>query len=101
MPPQTSQQKSGNFTWVPTPEQLARANATRLATSLDCGDYGELHRVSIEEPDRFWRAVAGDLGIPLSRDWDEVLDGSRSVVIREAFNRMVVQMAVLYRLLRG
>ena len=31
----------------------------------------------------------------------EVLDGPRSVVIREAFNRMVVQMAVLYRLLRG
>ena len=26
---------------------------------------------------------------------------SRSVVLREAFNRMVVQMAVLYRLLRG
>ncbi|HEY8537813.1 MAG TPA: N-acetylornithine carbamoyltransferase [Steroidobacteraceae bacterium] len=32
---------------------------------------------------------------------DEVLDGPRSVVIREAFNRMVVQMAVLYRMLRG
>jgi N-acetylornithine carbamoyltransferase len=32
---------------------------------------------------------------------DEVLDGPRSVVIREACNRMVVQMAVLYRLLRG
>jgi N-acetylornithine carbamoyltransferase len=32
---------------------------------------------------------------------DEVLDGTRSVVIREAFNRMVVQMAVLYRLLRN
>jgi N-acetylornithine carbamoyltransferase len=32
---------------------------------------------------------------------DEVLDGPRSIVIREAFNRMVVQMAVLYRLLRG
>lgn len=32
---------------------------------------------------------------------DEVLDGPRSVVVREAFNRMVVQMAVLYRLLRG
>ena len=32
---------------------------------------------------------------------DEVLDGSRSVVIREAYNRMVVQMAVLHRLLRG
>jgi ornithine carbamoyltransferase len=32
---------------------------------------------------------------------DEVLDGPHSVVIREAYNRMVVQMAVLYRLLRG
>lgn len=32
---------------------------------------------------------------------DEVLDSSRSVVTREAYNRMVVQMAVLYRLLRG
>jgi N-acetylornithine carbamoyltransferase len=32
---------------------------------------------------------------------DEVLDGARSIVVREAFNRMVVQMAVLYRLLKG
>jgi N-acetylornithine carbamoyltransferase len=30
---------------------------------------------------------------------DEVLDGPRSIVKREAFNRMVVQMAVLHRLL--
>jgi len=32
---------------------------------------------------------------------DSVLDGPRSVVIREAKNRMVTQMAVLYRMLRG
>jgi N-acetylornithine carbamoyltransferase len=32
---------------------------------------------------------------------DEVLDGPRSRVIREAANRMVVQMAVLHRMLRG
>ncbi len=32
---------------------------------------------------------------------DEVLDGPRSRVIRAAANRMVVQMAVLYRLLKG
>jgi ornithine carbamoyltransferase len=32
---------------------------------------------------------------------DEVLDSPRSVVIREAYNRRVVQMAVLYRLLRN
>ena len=32
---------------------------------------------------------------------DEILDGPRSRVIREAANRMVVQMAVLHRLLKG
>src|SRR5262249_24846940 len=32
---------------------------------------------------------------------DEVLDSPRSVVQREAFNRLVVQMAVLYHLLKG
>jgi N-acetylornithine carbamoyltransferase len=32
---------------------------------------------------------------------DEVLDGARSRVIQEAANRMAVQMAVLYRLLKG
>jgi N-acetylornithine carbamoyltransferase len=31
---------------------------------------------------------------------DEVLDGPRSIVQREAFNRLVVQMAVLYRMLK-
>jgi ornithine carbamoyltransferase len=32
---------------------------------------------------------------------DRILDGSRSVVIHEARNRMVVQMAVLYRMMKG
>jgi acetyl-CoA synthetase len=52
---------------------------TRLARRLGCSDYKSLHRVSIEEPDRFWRAVREDLAIPFSRDWDEVLDGSRGI----------------------
>ena len=79
MPPETSQRGAGDFAWVPTPEQLAEANVARLAASLDCRDYDELHRVSIEEPDRFWRAVAADLGIPLSKGWDEVLDESQGI----------------------
>jgi len=32
---------------------------------------------------------------------DRILDGPRSVVIQEARNRMVVQMAVLYRMMKG
>jgi ornithine carbamoyltransferase len=30
---------------------------------------------------------------------DEVLDGPRSIVLREAYNRLVVQMGVLHRML--
>ncbi len=32
---------------------------------------------------------------------DEVLDGPRSIVQREAYNRLIAQMAVLYRMLKG
>lgn len=67
------------FTWIPTPEQLASANVARLARRLGCETYEQLHRVSVEEPDRFWRAVRADLGIPLARDWDRVLDDSRGI----------------------
>ena len=55
------------------------ANVARLARALECDSYAQLHRVSIEEPDRFWRAVVQDLGIPLSRSWDDVLDATRGV----------------------
>jgi acetyl-CoA synthetase len=65
--------------WTPTTEQLAAANVARLAGTLGCDGYRELHRVSIDEPDRFWRAVVDDLGIPLGRAWDLVLDDSRGL----------------------
>jgi len=68
---------SGAFAWVPTREQLEQANIARLAQRLGCDGYAELHRLSIEEPDRFWRAVRDDLGIPFARDWERVLDDSR------------------------
>ena len=64
---------------MPTHAQLEQANVVRLARRLGCDDYAALHRVSIEEPDRFWRAVREDLGIPLARDWDAVLDDSRGI----------------------
>ena len=67
------------FAWTPSPEQLEAANVTRLARSLGCEDYAGVHRVSLDEPDRFWRAVVSDLDLPLARTWDRVLDDSRGV----------------------
>ena len=68
-----------DFVWTPTAEQLTTANVSRLAQLLDCDDYDALHRISIDEPDRFWRAVVADLRIPLARGWDAVLDESQGI----------------------
>jgi acetyl-CoA synthetase len=65
------------YAWVPTPEQLASANLARLARRLGCAGYAELHRISVDDPDRFWRALRDDLGIPFERDWDAALDLER------------------------
>jgi acetyl-CoA synthetase len=65
------------FIWEPTPELVERANVTRLTRRLGARDYHELHRMSVEEPDRFWPQVVADLGIAFSRPWDAVVDASR------------------------
>jgi acetyl-CoA synthetase len=65
------------FIWQPSPELIDRANLTRLQRKLGAPDYHELHRISVEEPDRFWPAVIDDLGIEFSRRWDTVVDSSR------------------------
>ena len=88
------------FTWTPSTEQLARANVTRLARLLGCdGDRAALHRVSIEEPERFWRAVRDDLDLPFFADWHTVLDTSRGVEWATWFlgARVNVAEACLYR----
>jgi acetyl-CoA synthetase len=63
--------------WSPSPERVENANVTRLMRRLECADYHELHRVSVEEPERFWREVVDDLGLEFSAPWERVLDVSR------------------------
>jgi acetyl-CoA synthetase len=66
-----------DFVWTPTPEQVESANLTRLARRLGVDRYGDLHRISVEEPDRFWPALIDDLGLEFSEPWTDVLDASR------------------------
>src|SRR5262249_34292733 len=63
--------------WTPTSEQVERANVTRLQRALGAGSYAELHRISVEEPERFWPAVVVDLGLEFSPPWERVVDASR------------------------
>jgi acetyl-CoA synthetase len=53
------------------------ANVTRLARRLGVERYHDLHRISIEEPERFWPAVIEDLGLEFSEPWTTVVDTSR------------------------
>jgi acetyl-CoA synthetase len=75
----TNRVPKDEYAWVPTRAQLDAANVVRLARTLGCTSYEELHRVSLCEPDRFWRAVRDDLGLPFSSDWTRVRDDSRGI----------------------
>ncbi len=70
---------TANVSWQPTLQQRAATNVARLAHSLDCDDFTSLHALSVDDPDRFWRTVRADLGIPFSVDWHTTLDTSRGI----------------------
>jgi acetyl-CoA synthetase len=63
--------------WHPSPDRVAASPLTKLMRLLGAGGYDDLHRISVEEPDRFWPAVVEDLGIAFSEPWERVLDDSR------------------------
>jgi acetyl-CoA synthetase len=65
--------------WTPTVEQVERTNVIRLARRLGCAGYRELHRVSVDEPERFWPAVVEDLELEFSTPWERVLDDSDGI----------------------
>ncbi len=75
-----------DYVWKPSPEQIERANLTRLQRALGAADYHELHRISVEDPDRFWPAVVDDLGIEFSQPWESVVDISRGPAWATWFN---------------
>jgi acetyl-CoA synthetase len=66
-----------DFIWRPSAAVVERANVTRLGRLLGAADYHELHRISVDEPERFWPTVVDDLGLEFSRPLDAVVDTSR------------------------
>ncbi|HXR11351.1 MAG TPA: AMP-binding protein [Gaiellaceae bacterium] len=82
-----------DFIWEPTPELVEQANVTWLARRLGAADYRELHRISIEEPDRFWPEVVADLGIEFSQPWESVVDTTRGPEWATWFNGARVNIA--------
>ena len=75
--------------WSPGEALVESANLTRLGRRLACADYHELHRLSVEDPERFWPEAIDDLGLEFSRRWDRVLDESRRYI--EDFDQTVAR----------
>ena len=67
------------FVWSPTRERFEHANVVQLWRKLGCESYSELHRLSVEDPDRFWPAVIEDLDLEFARRWEQVLDESDGI----------------------
>jgi acetyl-CoA synthetase len=91
------------FVWEPSPERVEEANVVRLWRKLGCESYHELHRVSIEEPERFWPAVIEDLGLVFSTAWERVLDDSAGIEWAKWFvgGRLNVATNCLHRYAEG
>jgi acetyl-CoA synthetase len=64
------------YVWTPSEEYVERARVSKLARRLECASYHDLHRVSVEEPERFWPEVVDDIGIEFSKPWTQIVDVS-------------------------
>jgi acetyl-CoA synthetase len=82
-----------DFVWSPSDDFLERANLTRLMRRFGVERYGDLHRISVEEPERFWPEVVDDLGLAFSRPWDTVVDTSNGVEWATWFNGATLNLA--------
>ncbi|MFY9577869.1 MAG: AMP-binding protein [Gaiellaceae bacterium] len=68
-----------DYVWTPSEDFLEQANLSRLMGRLGVEHYRDLHRISIEEPERFWPEVIDDLGLEFSQPWERVVDSSRGI----------------------
>lgn len=60
--------------WEPTPEYFEGTHLQGVMRRLGITDYDELYRVSVEAPDRFWKATLEDIGIRWMEPYREFVD---------------------------
>jgi acetyl-CoA synthetase len=66
-----------DFVWQPSEQALERANVVRLMRRHGIDDYWELVQRAQDDPEWFWPAAIGDLGLEFSQPWEQVVDASR------------------------
>jgi acetyl-CoA synthetase len=64
------------FAWAPTQEQAGSSRLRHFIDTLGAGDLDGVARIAREEPQRFWTAVADDIGVEWTRRFDLAMDTS-------------------------
>ena len=68
-----------DFVWQPQPEQIERANVTRLMRSVGETDYRQLIARSQKDVEWIWQAIIDDLGIEFSTPYSQLVDLSEGI----------------------
>ena len=64
------------FAWTPTAEQAGASRVRRFIDSLGVGDLDGVANLARTDPERFWTAVADDIGVAWTRRFDVAQDTS-------------------------
>ena len=67
------------FAWTPTAEQADGSRLRRFIDSLGAGDLDGVARLAADDPERFWTAVADDVGVEWTRRFDAAMDSSEGL----------------------
>lgn len=74
------------FVWAPDPDAIEATNVARFQRAWGIGDFEGLRARSIAEPEWFWDAVVGFLGIPFAQAYTSIVDTSRGIEWATWFN---------------
>ncbi len=68
-----------SIVWTAPADRAEQSNTARFMAAHGIGSYGELQRRSIDDPEWFWDAVVGFLGIPFARPYSRVRNQTAGV----------------------
>jgi len=71
--------KDQSGVWTPSAKDIESAKVTELGRLLGVSDYDALYRLSIDDPERYWRTVTDYCGIVWQRPYDRLVDLSDGV----------------------
>jgi acetyl-CoA synthetase len=70
---------NARFAWTPTAEQAGASRLRHFVDSLGAGDLDGVARLAHDDPQRFWAAMADDIGIEWTRRFDTAMDTSEGL----------------------